>query len=354
MTMKTRTNTIIIYILQTFAWAWMILTPLIIQYMMIGKVRMGAVQSMLPLFFLYMLNFYPLIPKTLFSSRKGMRKWFFIINAAILTVWYIIRHRAMGHMIPTDMPYGIPPFFQSRKFASLVFFREATSVLVQLVVISAAVGVRHIIRTNDLQIQMAQERRDAAEAEISWLKNQINPHFLFNTLNNISSLTAIDAEKAQESIGQLSDLLRYALYESDSEKVSMSGEMEFMTNYVELMKLRCNDLTTVSCTFDMGQSDFQIAPLLFISLIENAFKHGVNSRKESFVNISMITDGEDVVFSCRNSVFEKQTTDRIGSGIGLENMKRRLDLIYPESYVYEVSSDKNVYSSTVRIKGIVK
>jgi LytS/YehU family sensor histidine kinase len=226
------------------------------------------------------------------------------------------------------------------------------SLFIQLLLILLAVGIRHIMRTNELEIQFEEERRKTAEAELTWLKHQLNPHFLFNTLNNISSLTQIDPDKAQESIGQLSDLLRYALYDSESEKVPLSSEMEFMDNYIDLMALRCNERTTVEKDLQVPSRPVEVAPLLFISLVENAFKHGVNARHPSFVKVSMHMDGDDLVFACDNSLFEKQGTDHIGSGIGLENMKRRLELLYPGRYTYEQTATDDTYHVQVTLKSL--
>ena len=191
------------------------------------------------------------------------------------------------------------------------------------------------------------------EAELTWLKHQLNPHFLFNTLNNISSLTQIDPDKAQESIGQLSDTLRYALYDTDTDKVPLSGEVTFMDNYIRLMQLRCNDNTEVSTSWELPEKDVKIAPLLFISPIENAFKHVVNSRMPSFVRIRLQQEGNDLVFLCENSLFEKTGEDHIGSGIGEENLKRRLELIYPGAYSYNQEGKDGVYSVRIALKNLL-
>ena len=147
-------------------------------------------------------------------------------------------------------------------------------------------SIRHFIRNRDIKQQLKDEKAKNTEAELAWLKNQINPHFLFNTLNNISSLTQIDPDAAQDAIAQLSDLLRYAMYETNKKTVPISGEVAFMRNYIALMKLRCNEKTEVKTTFEVEQ-DVEIAPLLFISLIENAFKHGVSSSRHSMIDIHL-------------------------------------------------------------------
>lgn len=189
-----------------------------------------------------------------------------------------------------------------------------------------------------------------AEAELAWLKNQLNPHFLFNTLNNISSLVQIDQDTAQERIGQLSDLLRYTLYESNHELVPVEGEIEFMSNYIELMRLRCNELATVEVDLRIPPKPMRIVPLLFISLIENAFKHGVNSRKSSFVRIRFKAEGDDLVFTCENSDHPKPDVNRSGSGIGLENLRRRLDLAYPGRYRYDQALRENSYFVQITLR----
>ncbi|MCI1640579.1 MAG: histidine kinase, partial [Bacteroidales bacterium] len=214
------------------------------------------------------------------------------------------------------------------------------------------VGMRYIMRWNDLQIKIREKKLKSAEAEVRWLKYQLNPHFLFNTLNNISSLTQIDADKAQENIGQLSDLLRYAIYDSNQQRVELEGEVEFMNNYISLMRLRCNEMTTIENDMKLPGKPVKIAPLLFISLIENAFKHGVNSRRESFVRIRLELVGNDLVFTCENSYFSNNSLNRIGSGIGLENMKRRLELLYHDNYEYISVIKDETYTAKVTIRNI--
>ena len=219
-----------------------------------------------------------------------------------------------------------------------------------------AIGIRHFIRTRQIRQQLKEEKAKNTEAELAWLKNQINPHFLFNTLNNISSLVQIDADKAQDAIAQLSDLLRYAMYETNKNTVPLQGEVEFMRNYVELMKLRCNEKTEVNSTFNVQRSTLEIAPLLFISLIENAFKHGVSSSRDSRIDIGLEIDqqpnanGNLLIFTCENTNFPKTDSDRSGSGIGLENTRRRLDLIYKDRYTWEQTLEDNIYKVRITIK----
>ena len=223
-------------------------------------------------------------------------------------------------------------------------------VVLNCVIAAVAIGIRQFIRTRLVRQQLMEEKAKNTEAELAWLKNQINPHFLFNTLNNISSLTQIDPDKAQDAIAQLSDLLRYAMYETNKALVPIQGEVAFMRNYVELMKLRCNDKAIVNAEFTTPQSPLDVAPLLFISLIENAFKHGLSSSRDSRIDIALTTDEHQLTFTCDNTNFPKDDADRSGSGIGIENTRRRLDLIYKDRYSWEQSLEDNIYKVKVTIQ----
>ncbi|MDE6543791.1 MAG: histidine kinase [Muribaculaceae bacterium] len=213
-----------------------------------------------------------------------------------------------------------------------------------------AMALRNAARARALKEQMEEEKRRHTEAELVWLKNQLNPHFLFNTLNNISSLVVFDAERAQESISRLSDLLRYAMYESAKPTVSLLMEVDFMKDYISLMSLRCNDRTTVSTHFEVASPSIQIAPLLLVSLIENAFKHGVSASRHSEISISLIEDGGVLTFMCTNTDHAKGADDNSGSGIGLVNMRRRLELLYNDRYEWVQTSDDNRFNITIKIR----
>ena len=342
---KSRRN-LIINTTQIVVWVGVFLVPAIVTGTLTGSVEQawkiflsGAV-ILLPAFIIYGINYYYLVPKLLHGGRA---KWFYIINGIIIVGWLVWdffgRH-------PQEFPKEVVDQFGERVLWAMYVGTILLRVFVQCMLVLLAVGLRHIMRANETVV-----------AELTWLKHQLSPHFLFNTLNNISSLTQIDPDKAQESIGQLSDLLRYALYDSEADKVSLAAEMEFMSNYVDLMALRCNELTTVEKEFKVPQEHVEVAPLLFISLVENAFKHGVNSRYPSYVKVKMYYQDGKVWFMCSNSVFynnkaiEKvEKKDHVGSGIGLENMKRRLELLYPGKYTYEQKADNDTYTVEVKLQ----
>ena len=186
-----------------------------------------------------------------------------------------------------------------------------------------------------------------AGAELSNLRYEMNPHFLLNTLNNIYALTAFDTRRAQEAIQQLSAMLRHMLYDNMEEEVQMEDEVKFIESYIKLMKIRLPESVKVSFDASQARNDVKIAPLILIPLVENAFKHGISPTLESFINISLKADKEQIDFCIENSNHPKRANDESGHGIGLTQVQKRLQLTYPDHYRwdYGLSADRAVYYS---------
>lgn len=310
-------------------------------------IAMTAKAAILPLI-IYLLNYCLFVPYLFFRDRKFV---FFSADIVIVLLAaflpFIFMQKPETHEIEQ-----LTQQIQGFTLAGLFFGAVIIRILLYSFMIALAVGMRYIIRWYEERKKLEEERSRNAEAELKWLKNQLNPHFLFNTLNNISSLVQIDAVKAQDSIAELSDLLRYALYDSNNPKVRVVDEVAFMGNYIALMSLRCSDKTLVKVSFDDFDSSLKISPLIFISLVENAFKHGTSAHHRAYVNVDMSMDDDDLVFTCENSIIPKETKDYSGSGVGLENLKRRLELLYPGNYSYESYVEQDRYVAVVRIKKI--
>ena len=304
-----------------------LLSPGLISYITTGNPGLAWESLWIACFWLaptigiYLINFYLLIP-LMWTPR---RYWLYGSVNALLVVF------GNTHLILNDTSL-MPDTFRAGYLSFIII-----SIILNLMAIGIALSVRYMLRQQE-------SRQKEVEAELAWLKSQINPHFLFNTLNNISSLTQIDSDEAQDAILQLSDLLRYAMYETNKPKVPIGGEVEFMKNYIELMKLRCNKNTQVHSQFSILHSQLEIAPLLFISLIENAFKHGMNGNQPATISISLTQEGNRVSFTCDNTNNPKPTKDRSGSGIGLDNTRRRLNLLYAGRHKWEQSiTPENIY-----------
>lgn len=294
---------------------------------------------------IYFLNYCVIVPLCYYRGRRWL---FFLINALIVgaLVWLFFFSFPDPQKIMDSHSNE-----QEKKMALITYYASTVFFFFEHIVMAClALLVHHVNRTREIKRQLKEEQHKRTEAELEWLKNQLNPHFLFNTLNNISSLIQIDADQAQDSIAQLSDLLRYAMYETQNERVPLKREIEFMQNYIDLMKLRCNERTIVHSHFSSLNSQLTIAPLLFISLIENAFKHGVSSNRDSSVEISLTTDDHLLTFVCKNTNYPKDEQNRSGSGIGVENTKRRLELIYQDRYTWEQETIDNIYQVKITIQ----
>ena len=211
----------------------------------------------------------------------------------------------------------------------MFLFRD---ILMQILCIIVAVTTRMSkqYRQSEQALQIAEY--DRKETELKNLRNQINPHFLLNTLNNIYALIQFDQGKAQETVQELSKLLRHMLYDNQQQLVFLDSEVDFMRNYISLMKIRLPESVDLQVNNTVpSPNNLRIAPLIFISLIENAFKHGIRTSEKSFIHLSMDYDKntDKLHFRIENSNFPKDEEDRSGSGIGLEQVQKRLDLVYP-------------------------
>ena len=203
--------------------------------------------------------------------------------------------------------------------------------------------------------QADKQSREALEkekigSELSFLKAQINPHFFFNTLNNIYALTHVDVEKSRKALHKLSRMMRYLLYETQSGITPLSKEVSFIVDYIELMKLRLNDITTVMFQEPVLKSDPQIAPMLFLPYIENAFKYGVSTTEPSEISISLELRDKQLTMTVKNSIFKNNavTADEYG-GIGLSNTKRRLELLYPGKHTFSAHTTEDAQAFIVNL-----
>lgn len=183
-------------------------------------------------------------------------------------------------------------------------------------------------------------KAELMESELKFLKMQINPHFLFNALNNIYSLSVTNSERTQESIGTLSSMLRYVIYDCEQTKVPLSKEIDYITNYIEMFQLKSSKMFNI--TFDKHISDPNtlVAPMLFVPYIENAFKHGALEKgEEYFVNISLKQNHQDIELVVENKIpVDPAITDSQG-GVGIPNVQKRLDILYPQAYQLDITQN---------------
>lgn len=213
-----------------------------------------------------------------------------------------------------------------------------------LVVLGFSSGMAIIQQLKKNETKQKEIEKANVESELAFLKNQISPHFFFNSLNNIYALIAFDGDKAQKAVEKLSGLMRYLIYESDIKTVELKKEFEFMQNYIELMQQRLTSKVKLDIHIDNDLPDAKIPPLLFIPFIENAFKHGISYRENSFISISLKAEQNKIIFDCRNSIPENNKNLALSAGgIGLVNIKKRLEIIYDKQVKLNIVQDKKQY-----------
>ncbi|WP_066218255.1 sensor histidine kinase [Formosa haliotis] len=277
---------------------------------------------------IFYINYLILIDRYLFTKKTFV---FISINLGLIALFLYLREQIEIHFFEDLMKNDPRKANEKPPFEMFVYMQMLSYVVPLLFSIA--------LKTTKRWQTTETERREAANvklhSELQHLRYQLQPHFFFNSLNNIYSLVDISPEQAKSTIHSLSKLMRYLLYETNIEEVPLSKEIDFMKKYLELMKLRISDKTQVVSKFPSDISPLKVAPLLFISLIENAFKHGVSAHKESNIYIAMTTEGNKVCFHIENANFPKQTDDKSGSGIGLQNLKKRLNLLYPNKHTFK-------------------
>ncbi|MCB9071884.1 MAG: sensor histidine kinase [Prevotellaceae bacterium] len=308
----------------------------------------------------FYINYFYLVPKLLFSPDKTS---FFVINVGmIVAMGLLLQWWNMFDMPPPEVmhrrfhDHPHPPHRPTLVSRHLIFF--VRDLMLLMLSIGFSVAIKMGLRFAELENARREADKVRMEAELSNLRNQLNPHFLLNTLNNIYALIDFNKNKAQKAVIDLSKLLRYVLYENQDTYVPLEREVEFLKNYIELMRIRLTDQVELTTGFSVPRgSQTKIAPLIFISLIENAFKHGVLPNASSVISVFIGETSEGVVVcDIRNSYSPKDGSDKSGSGIGLEQVHRRLDLLYPNAYSWEtnLSLDSKIYTSVLTINTLQK
>jgi len=308
----------------------------------------------IPFYIIYIAVFYfnnnLLIPRLLL--KRHFWKYLFatiiliFVSSFITGFMHQLEWNAFLNSVRDHMP------FEYRGIKAPMPFAWGRDAFVMFLVIVFTAGIRILEAWNDSEISRHEVEKQRVESELQQLRSQINPHFLLNTLNNIYALIAFDSDKAQEAVQELSQLLRHILYDNKQNYTTLEKEMSFMKSYIELMCIRQTPNVTIETTYDMRENDqTPIAPLIFISLVENAFKHGVSPTEPSFIKIFFSEKLGYVRCEIKNSNHRKVGNDNSGSGIGLEQIQKRLDLMYPGSYTwhYGLSNDGKEYVSSLEI-----
>lgn len=243
---------------------------------------------------------------------------------------------------PPHAHQGPPPKFRPVEPPHAVGERDILAVVVLVLMFGANLGIKGYFSSRDDRKRMAALERQNLEQQLEYLRYQINPHFFMNTLNNIHALVDIDPTKAQETIVELSKMMRFVLYEGNKKTVPLDRELDFLRNYITLMQLRYTDKVSISLDLPTEVADKSVPPLMLISFVENAFKHGVSYQHKSFIEVKVSVEGDRLRFSCRNSKAEIPNQEK--GGVGLANVRKRLDLLYAHNYSLYIKDVADVYT----------
>lgn len=276
------------------------------------------------------------------------RAGIFYLNAGLLVPRLIYKKKYISYFLSLIALFVVMMFFHAAIFDILIdrrfFFMKAAAhnVLAFIITITASTAYKTITDKAKSDVRASEKLQENLKTEVSFLRSQISPHFIFNVLNNIVALVRLKSEELEPTVMRLSTLMQYMLYQTN-EKVSLQDEIQYLSDYIDLQKQRFGEYITINKVFETPAANFIIEPMLLISFVENAFKHSEGLTEAPEIDIHLNCKGNKLYFSVRNnySEYANGSKDRT-SGIGLANVRRRLELLYPEKHnlVIEKSGDR--------------
>lgn len=354
-------------ILIILVWLVLLFTPILFRediYSPVKRSVINQLEILIPLLLVFIVNRFLLVPFLLYKGKQTI----FVISAILMIVLFtagLFVYDKRIKDVPPDLPLmqqqvATPPYAypggvdvfsnlrpaQQRQPRPIPPF--ANFLILSVLIVGFDTGLRLSLRGFDIENEKVRLEKENVATQLVLLRNQVSPHFLMNTLNNIHSLVDENHEEAKEAIIKLSKMMRYLLYETETEKTTLVKEIEFLESYINLMKLRFNERVKISLKVPDVIPDKTIPPFIFTSLIENAFKHGISYKDESFIAIDIeISDGM-LFLKVRNSKSEKTNADKY-SGIGIDNTRKRLGLLYGANYSLDIQDVNDVFSVNLSI-----
>ncbi|HSC36473.1 MAG TPA: sensor histidine kinase [Chitinophagaceae bacterium] len=301
----------------------------------------------------YYLHSLVLIPRLL----AGRKIFLYILSILGLMAFFIWLPYIYFHFVEFPAPRfsGNPPFNGNqpprpfphngghRSFFSRRFFPFTGTLFLFLLILIISGGIKVINQWFRSERRNEEIERERVTTELALLKSQINPHFFFNTLNNIYSLAVTNSPGTASAVMKLSNIMRYVLDDAKNTFVPLNKEIQFVENYIALQKERLTDKATVYFSSEGNTADKQIAPLLLIAFVENAFKYGISTHQDSAITIALKASDGQLDFTVTNQKFQTSMVGISNTGIGLRNTKRRLELLYPEKHSLRIDDDKNAF-----------
>jgi len=316
--------------------------------------------------FIFYVNYLFLIPQFLFKNKFII--YIFIVIILISTT-YIIRQKIFEKTrfeiqqqfradqfkknVPPPMPQFDRPSFRPKRFFNNRPPQRPKLNLISIYSLLMVYAISTILalikRWNDTEKQKIEIEKERLQSELKYLKQQINPHFLFNSLNNIYSLALTKSDLTTDAIIKLSAILRYMIYESQKEKVPLHEELNLIINYVDLQKLRMNEKTVLNFQIEGDSDSYLIEPLLLIPIVENCFEYGCDNINESFIDIFIRIQNSILTLKTRNKIVKLPENNLTDKGLGLTNLQRRLTLLYDDKFEFNKQKKNNIFEVTLKI-----
>ncbi len=345
---KTSTHRSINVVIQhSLVWIGLLLLPMLLtqsdsaySIRMLNHIWISIVMSLV----VFYINYGVLVNRLAF--RKHMMA-FILINLVIFALLSMMSDPLHKLVSPPSTKNRPPMSLQNFSIYGIYFYREF---IMYSLVTGVAIAIRNGRRLSTSESERKRLETENLRSQISLLKYQIQPHFFFNTLNNIYALIGKSPNEAQQAVIRLSKMMRYVLYDNNTDSIPLDKEIEFLNHYNKLMQLRLTSNTKVDISYPSHISHINVPPLIFVSLLENAYKHGVCNSEPSFIkNCLTITDSE-VIFTTENSTHNfDRNEDKSKSGIGLMNMKKRLDILYGNQYTLKLCEENGIFKSELTI-----
>ncbi len=315
----------------TFITVFHIIHPVQAKYL----IKFGILYNFVFIILAFYLNIHIFIPS--FLSKKRFLLYIFIL-VLFTIITYFITHTLITLHDYVHVNFILPD--ESGNISNRLPMRSAVLVFITFALSTSITVTRQLFLNEEKRKEIEQQK---IHSELAYLKSQINPHFLFNTLNSIYSLANKESKKSAEAIVKLSGLMRYILYESDNELVPLPDEINYIRDYIELQKLRIFDIVAITFSLHGNIDDHFIEPLLLIPIIENAFKHGVDNTTNSNINISVSISERDFVLHVENTIINANGENSETTGIGLSNLRKQLELLYPDGHSLMVTKEDKMF-----------
>jgi sensor histidine kinase YesM len=287
-----------------------------------------------------LINFYVLIPYLLKKEKYLLFTLLFVLNILVFTqmnIWFF------GHFID----YLFPDYYFISYHSNITLFTIFSVFLIVTTLIKLSVDWFYFNSYENRELKI---RNQEIQAQLSSLRSQINPHFLFNSLNVIYALAIENKEETKDAIVQLSDILRYVIYDSNTKRVTLKDEVALLNNYIAFQQYRHQQTENIVFNCSIENDDYQIYPMLLLPLVENSFKYGImGDIGHTFIKIDLIQKGKEFTFDIMNNYSENLLENNKHSGLGLENIRKNLEIVYPKSHEFIISKTKDTFRVKLKL-----